>query len=123
MPPAAPQATSTRIRSSATRTTRPSVEPERRADLHDRALAADRAAAADAQRRGQRLDRRDLRRDPAAAAGDRVHHLGHAVAARLAGEEVHQRPVEQAGDDRREQRRTSDPEPGHVRVGTRPSPA
>ena len=55
-------------------------------------------------------------RDPAAAAGDRVHHLGHAVAAGLAGEAVHQRPVEQAGDDRGEHHEPA-AQPGHVRVG------
>ena len=36
----------------------PEGRPQRRADLHDRALAADRAAGADAKRRGQRLDHR-----------------------------------------------------------------
>ena len=59
--------------------------------------------------RGQGLDDGDLRADPAAVAGDREHHLGHAVAAGLAGEPVDQRPVEQPGDDGRQHARTSGP--------------
>ena len=43
----------------------------------------------------------DLGGDPAAAAGHGVHHLGYAVAAGLAGEEVHERAVEQPGHHRR----------------------
>ena len=119
MPPAAPQATSTRIRGSATWRSRPSVEPERRADLHDRALAADRTAAADAQRRRQRLHPGDLRGDPPTAARDGIHHLGHPVPARLAGEEVHQRPVQQPRDDRREDHELA-AQPRQMRVGRMP---
>ena len=96
MPPAAPQATSTRIRSSATRTARPSVEPSAEPICTIGPSRPTEPAAADAQRRGQRLDHRDLRGDPPAAAGDRVHHLGHAVPARLPGEALHQRPVDAA---------------------------
>ena len=55
MPPAAPQATSTRMPRSATRTSC-RRGAERGADLHDRALPPHRSAAADAQRRGQGLD-------------------------------------------------------------------
>ena len=103
IPPAAPQATSSLIRRSSSFTSCPSDGPEGGADLHDRSFPADRSAAADAQRRGDRLDHRDLGADAAAVAGDRDHHLGHAVAAGLAGEAVDQRPVEDAGDDRGEQ--------------------
>ena len=102
MPPAAPQATSSLMRRSSSWNACAERRPERGADLHDRPLAADRAAAADAQRRRERLDDGDLRPDPAAVAGDRDHHLGHAVAAGLAGEPVHQRAVEEAGDHRGE---------------------
>ena len=50
MPPAAPQATSSRIRRSSRRAQLGEGRAQRRADLDDRSLAADRAAAADAQR-------------------------------------------------------------------------
>ena len=61
MPPAAPQATSSRIRSSDDLDHPAQGGAEGGADLHDRALTADRAARADAQRRGERLDHGDLR--------------------------------------------------------------
>ena len=56
---------------------------ERGADLDDRAFAPDRGAAADRESRGERFHRRDHRPDHALLVIDRVHHLGHAVAARL----------------------------------------
>ena len=59
MPPPAPQATRIRIRFSGVRTHWPSAGGQRGADLHDRALPADRPAGADAQRRGERLDHAD----------------------------------------------------------------
>ena len=72
------------------------------ADLHDRAFPSHRSAAADAQRRGQRLDPGDLWGDASAATMNGEHHLGHSVSARLAGKYLHQRPVQQAGDHRRQ---------------------
>ena len=56
--------------------------------------------AADADRRGECLDDRHLRAYPPAVLGDREHHLGHPVAARLAGVALDQRPVEQPADHR-----------------------
>src|ERR1700678_4528036 len=49
---------------------------QRSADLDDRALAADRSAAADRKRRGQRFDDRHLAADVAVLVEHRVHHLG-----------------------------------------------
>ena len=95
IPPAAPQATITRSRALAHPHQLPERGGERRADLDDRPLAADRPAAADAQRRRQRLDDRHRRADPPAVLGDREHHLGDAVPARLAREALDQRPVEE----------------------------
>ena len=89
---------------------------QRGADLDDRPLPADRPAGADAQRGGQRLDQADLRPDPAAVLGDRDHHLGHAVAAGLAGEPVDQRPVDQAADGR-DQDEERQAQPRQVRAG------
>ncbi len=89
---------------------------ERGADLHDRSFATDGSATADAQRGRQRLDRRHLRGDPPAAAGNGVHDFGDAVPAGFPGEEMHQRPVHEPGRDRSEQ----DEPPaqrGDVRVG------
>ena len=100
MPPAAPQATRSRIRDSGSRSDLAQGRAERRADLHDRPFAADRAARADAEGRGQRLDDGHLRPDPAAALGDGQHHLRHAMPARFTREEIDQRAVEQAADDR-----------------------
>ena len=62
IPPAAPQAT--RIRSRFSGILHPLAEAggQRGADLHDRALPADRAAGPDAERGGERLDHADLRR-------------------------------------------------------------
>ena len=81
--------------------------PERRAhrgaDLDDRPLAPDRAAGADAERRGERLDDRDPAADPALVAVDGEHHLGDAVTAGLRREAVDQRPVEEAADDRHDE--------------------
>ena len=114
IPPAAPQATSSRT--AARRAAQLGQRgAEGRSDLHDRALAPDRPAAADAQRRGQCLDDRDLRADPAAVAGHRDHHFGNAVPAGLPGEPVDQRPVEQPGDDGR-QHDEPRAEPRHMRV-------
>ena len=77
MPPAAPQATSSRSRYSGSRHELAKARSERRADLHDRSLPPNRAAGADAQCGGQRLHHGDLRADSAAALGHREHHLGH----------------------------------------------
>ena len=115
MPPAAPHATSTRIRGSATRRTRPRVEPSAEPICTIGPLPTHRAAAADAQRRGQGLDRGHLGGDAAAPARDGEHHLGDAVSARLAGEEVHQRPVEQARHDGRADDEPA-AQPGQCRV-------
>ena len=73
---------------------------ERRADLDDRPLAADRGAAADGERRGQRFYRRDHRTDDAFLVIDRVEHLGHAVAARLRREIGDQEDHDQPADHR-----------------------
>src|SRR5581483_10299838 len=89
---------------------------EGRSDLHDRSLATDRAPRADAQGRGERLDHGYLRADAPAAFGYGEHHFGHAVAARLAREEVDQRPVEQSSRRRRE---NDEPEPEPVEVAVR----
>ena len=67
----------------------------------------------DAQRGGERLDRGDLRPDPAAALSDRDHHLGHPVPAGLAGVAVDQRPVDQPADHR-DHHEEPQPEPGEV---------
>jgi hypothetical protein len=48
--------------------------------------------APDALRGRQRLDRGDLRADPAAVLSDRDHHLRHAVTAGFPGVPVDQRP-------------------------------
>lgn len=74
--------------------------PERRTDLDDRPLTADRSATTDAQGAGERLDDGHLRADPAAVPRDCQHHFGNAVAACLAGEPVDEGAVEDAGDDR-----------------------
>ena len=116
MPPAAPQATSTRIRVSATRTSRPSVEPsaepictigpsrptEPPPPMHSAEASAFTAATCGAMRPPRRATA--------------YITSGHAVAARLAGEEVDQRPVQQARHHRREDDEP-DPETGDVRVG------
>ena len=120
MPPAAPQATSSRIRRSSSRSSWASVEPSaepictigpsRPTDPPPPMHSAD----------GQRLDHGDLRADPAAVAGDRDHHLRHAVPAGLPGEAVDQRPVEQPGDDRGQHHEPA-AQPRHVRVGDMPA--
>ena len=53
---------------------------EGRADLDDRTFSTDRGAAANRQRRGQRLRHRHDRPDHAPVIVDRIHDLGHAVA-------------------------------------------
>ena len=83
IPAAAPHATSSRSCDFGDPHELAEHRPQRRADLHDRALAADRPARADAQRRRQRLDDRDLRAHPATEPVDGEHHLGHPVAACL----------------------------------------
>ena len=88
---------------------------QRRTDLHDRALPADRAAHPDAHRRGDRLDHADLRADPAAALRDGDHHLGHPVPAGLARPVVDQRPVQQTADDR-DDHEEAQAQPGQVRT-------
>ena len=52
---------------------------EGRANLDDRPFASHRPAAADRDRRGQRLDHRDPRSDPALVVVNGVHDLGDAV--------------------------------------------
>ena len=83
IPPAAPHATSSRSCDSDTRSSCPVTRSERGADLHDRPLPPDRAARADADRRGKRLHDRHLRAHPPAEPVDRVHHLRHAMPPRL----------------------------------------
>ena len=112
IPPAAPHATSRRSWDSEHPQQLPGHRPQRGADLHDRALAPDRTARADTQRRGERLHDRHLRAHPAAEPVDREHHLRHAVPARLRREAAHQRPVDQPAHDRREPPRTRSPRPG-----------
>ena len=60
--------------------------------------------------------------DPALVAVDGEHHLGDAVAARLGGEAVDQRAVEQPADDRDDEDHEG-PEERHVRVGEVPERA
>ena len=71
---------------------------ERRADLHDRAFASDRAAGSDADRRRERLDHRDRRPDAPAVLGHGEHHLGNAMAASLARAALDERAVDEAPD-------------------------
>jgi hypothetical protein len=85
----------------------PEAGGQRRAGLHDRALPADGAAGADAQRGRQRLDRGDLRADPPPALGDGDDHLGHAVPAGLAGVPA----------DQRDQHEEAQPQESQVRAG------
>ena len=56
---------------------------QRGADLHDRPLAAHRAAEPMHSAEARDLTTADLPADPAAVVGDRDHHLGHAVPARF----------------------------------------
>ena len=67
MPAPAPAATSVMRCHGAMRIDLAERRAERRADLDDRPFAADRGAAADRQRRGQRFDHRDDRPDDALA--------------------------------------------------------
>ena len=71
---------------------------ERRADLHDRAFTADRAARADADRGGQRLHHGHNRADAPATQCDGVHHLRHAVTLGLAREEIDERAEDQSAE-------------------------
>ncbi len=64
----------------------PTVEPNEAPIWMIGTLAADRGAGADGERRGQRFHRRDHRADFAVVVEDRVHHFGHAVAARFGRE-------------------------------------
>ena len=75
---------------------------ERRADLDDRALATHRAAGADADRRGERLDDGHLRTDLPAPLGHGEHDLGNAVAPSFRRKELDQRTVDEAADNRGE---------------------
>ena len=91
----------------------PQGRTQRRADLDDRPLAADRGAAANRQCRRQRLGDRDDRPDAPAIVIDRVHHLGDAVAFRL-GRKLR----DDKGDaDRPNRRHQNDPRPPGVRRG------
>ena len=113
MPAPAPAATRMMRWPIGMRITWPKRRAERRADLDDRSFAADRRAAADRQRRGQRLHHRDDRPDHAALVVDRVHHLGHAVALRL-GREI----ADDEGDaDRADHRHQDDPRSPRGRRG------
>ena len=73
---------------------------QRRADLNDRPLAADRRPTADRKCRGQRFYDRNLAADIAALVKDRVHHLGNAMALGLRGETLHQKDDDEAAEDR-----------------------
>ena len=64
----------------------PTVEPSDAPIWMIGPFAADRGAGADGEGRGERFHRGDDRADPAFLVIDRVHHLGHAVAARLGRE-------------------------------------
>ena len=89
---------------------------QRRADLHDRALPADRPAGADAQGRGRGLDHGDLGADAPAVLGHRHHHLGHPVAAGLPGEPVDERAVDEPTDYRGHHEETQ-AQPGEMSAG------
>ena len=116
MPPAAPQATRTRIRGSATLMIRPSVEPsaepiwtigpsrptEPPPPIHSAEARAFTAATCGAMR--------------PPAPRDGKHHLGYPVAPSFASEGLHERPVEQSRDHRREDDEPA-AESGDVRVG------
>jgi hypothetical protein len=73
---------------------------DRGADLNDRPLAADRGARADGQGRSERFDHRYDWPDDAVLIVDRVHHLGHAVAARFRCKGGDQKGDDQSADDR-----------------------
>ena len=75
---------------------------ERRPDLNDRPLAADRSARADRQGRGEGFDDRDLAANIASLIEDRVHHLWHAVALGFGREPLHQINDDEAAEDRRQ---------------------
>ena len=95
MPAAAP-ATSSVLRSAALRWKQLREQRADRAAGHDdRAFGAERAAAADRDRRGQRLQQRDLGRQPALAVEDRLDRFGNAVAADLVGAEPRHQPDDQ----------------------------
>ena len=71
---------------------------QRRAHLHDRALASRRSTRADGQGRGQDLDDGDAPRDTPTLTAHREHHLGDAVSLRRGGETLDEWPVQEAGD-------------------------
>ena len=64
---------------------------ERRSDLYDRALAANRSARSDRDRGGERLDPDDSRADDTAANRDGLHDFGNAVTSRFTSEEIDER--------------------------------
>ena len=68
----------------------PYARAKSRADLNDRSLAPDRAAAADRERGSERLDHRHDRPDHALIIIDRVHYFRHAVPARFGRKSLHQ---------------------------------
>ena len=72
---------------------------QRRPHLDNRPFAAHRAAAAKRQRRRDDLHRGDPARDLAAVADDGQHDLGDAVAASAGREFLHQRPIDEGGND------------------------
>ena len=73
-----------------------------RADLDDGPFTAGRPAGADGDRRADELGHHHPGAHHPALAGHRLHHLGHAVALGLAGEEVDQRADDQAARRRDE---------------------
>ncbi len=102
MPPAAPQATSSRMRLSGKRSSLAQARTQGRADLHDGTFPAGRAAATDAERRGQGLHQGHPRPDASALGRHREHDLRHAVpfglACEVVGQQADQKPAQ--GRDR-----------------------
>ncbi len=82
----------------------PQRRAKRRTDLHDGPLPADRTACAECEGRCHGLDDHHNRPDAAAAQGDGLHHLRHAVPLGLAGVTVDER----AGDQPTQGRDSSD---------------
>lgn len=68
----------------------PDTRTKSRANLDDRTFAPDRTAAADRESRGERFHHGHDRPDDALVIINRVHHFGHAVAARFRRKGLHQ---------------------------------
>jgi hypothetical protein len=73
---------------------------QRGADLDDGTFAAYRGAGADRDCRRERLDQRHHRSNHTFLVIDRVHHFGHAMAARFRGEICDQEGDKEAADNR-----------------------